>query len=153
MVEKDTVVCVVAVGVAYEQDIRRALAVLKQVGDESAAEQEEIVLEPPEAQGVMSFGASDVAVRLVIKVKAAEHWALERELRRQLMGAYFFEDMVSKNAALLRIFEILPDVAQSNSTVLIKGESGTGKELIAQALHDLSPRRRGPFVVRLEAHE
>jgi len=79
---------VVEVGVAYEQDVRRALAVLKQTGDEIAAEREEIVLEPPEAQGVMGFGASDVTVRLVIKVKAAEHWALERELRQRIKAAF-----------------------------------------------------------------
>jgi small-conductance mechanosensitive channel len=79
---------VVEVGVAYEQDVRRALSVLKQVGDEIAAEQDEIVLEPPEAQGVMSFGASEVAVRLVVKVKAAEHWALERELRQRIKAAF-----------------------------------------------------------------
>jgi transcriptional regulator with PAS, ATPase and Fis domain len=45
-----------------------------------------------------------------------------------------------------RLFEILPDIAESSSTVLIEGASGTGKELFARALHNLSPRRKRPFV-------
>ena len=45
-----------------------------------------------------------------------------------------------------KIFRILPQVAESDSTVLIQGETGTGKELLARAIHGLSPRRRKPFV-------
>ena len=45
-----------------------------------------------------------------------------------------------------RLFSILPEVAQSESTVLIQGESGTGKELLSHAVHSLSPRAKGPFV-------
>jgi len=66
--------------------------------------------------------------------------SVEEELRRELAGRHTFEDMVSKSAALLRIFEILPDIAESESTVLIRGESGTGKELVARAIHNMSPR-------------
>ena len=44
------------------------------------------------------------------------------------------------------VFDVLPQVAESSSTVLIEGASGTGKELVARALHDLSPRRDKPFV-------
>jgi len=45
-----------------------------------------------------------------------------------------------------KIFEILPAVASSTSTVLIQGATGTGKELVARAIHSLSPRRDKPFV-------
>ncbi len=58
-----------------------------------------------------------------------------------------FEDMVSKNKDVLRIFEILPDIAESESTVLIRGESGTGKELVARAIHNTSPRAERPLVI------
>ena len=51
------------------------------------------MLEPPEAQGILSFGASDVVVRLVIKVKAAEHWAAERTLRQRVKAAFDAEDV------------------------------------------------------------
>jgi len=68
------------------------------------------------------------------------------ELRRELERKYSFHDIVSKNAEMLKIFDILPCIAQSDSTVLIEGESGTGKELIARALHNLSHRKSGPIV-------
>ena len=47
---------------------------------------------------------------------------------------------------MLKIFDILPSIAQSDSTVLIEGESGTGKELVARALHNLSHRKSKPFL-------
>jgi len=67
-------------------------------------------------------------------------------LRKELRQTYTFRDMVSKNAQVLRIFESLPVVAESGSTVLILGPSGTGKELLARALHQASPRCDKPFV-------
>ncbi len=79
---------VVEVGIAYEHDVGKALAVLQRVGEEWAREHSEIVLEAPEAQGVMGLNASDVGARLVIKVKAPEHWAAERELRRRIKDAF-----------------------------------------------------------------
>ncbi|RJO64447.1 MAG: PAS domain S-box protein [Myxococcales bacterium] len=68
------------------------------------------------------------------------------ELRKKIAGTYVFEDIVSKNAAMRRILERLPLLAQSPSTVLIEGASGTGKELVARALHTLGSRRQKPFV-------
>jgi PAS domain S-box-containing protein len=67
-------------------------------------------------------------------------------LKRQLDGRYRFEDIISKNVAMQRIFDLLPMVAHSNSTVLILGASGTGKELVAKAVHHQSDRRDRPFV-------
>lgn len=69
------------------------------------------------------------------------------ELRKELTGKYSFEDIISKNHEILKIFDILPDVAESDSTVLIQGPSGSGKELFARAIHNLGPRSRGPYVV------
>ncbi len=68
------------------------------------------------------------------------------DLKRQLDGRYRFEDIISKNVKMQRIFELLPMVAQSDSTVLILGASGTGKELVAKAVHHQSSRRDRPFV-------
>lgn len=67
-------------------------------------------------------------------------------MRRKVKELYRFEDIVGHSAALEKIFSILPQVSGSNSTVLVLGESGTGKELFARAIHNLSPRRNGPFV-------
>ncbi len=67
-------------------------------------------------------------------------------LRKQLSQRYTFGDIISKSPMMQRIFSIMPDIARSDSNVLILGESGTGKELIARAIHSLSNRRNGPFV-------
>ena len=73
--------------------------------------------------------------------------SVEEELRKRLTERFTFQDMISKNHRMHEIFEVLPDVAESGSTVLIRGESGTGKELLARAIHALSPRADGPLVV------
>jgi len=70
----------------------------------------------------------------------------EENLRKKLEEKYTFQDIVSKSHKMREIFDLLPDVAASTSTVLLQGESGTGKELFAQAIHNLSPRSRRPFV-------
>lgn len=55
-------------------------------------------------------------------------------------------EIIGKSPAMIRIFQMLPDLAASDANVLIQGESGTGKELIARAIHNQSPHREGPFV-------
>jgi len=67
-------------------------------------------------------------------------------LKKTISGRYRLGDLVSKNPRMQEIFEILPDVAESESTVLIQGPSGSGKEILASAIHDSSPRREKPFV-------
>ena len=68
------------------------------------------------------------------------------QLRKELEARYTFEDIVGRSKALRSLFEILPQIAASASTVLIEGESGTGKELFARAIHQLSPRAKKRFV-------
>jgi PAS domain S-box-containing protein len=68
------------------------------------------------------------------------------ELRRQLSGRHSFQDIISKNKEMQRLFGMLEQVSESDATVLIQGESGTGKELFAKAIHSISPRKRGPLV-------
>jgi PAS domain S-box-containing protein len=72
--------------------------------------------------------------------------SLVAELRRELHQQYRLGDIISKSPAMRKIFTLLPDIARSDSTVLIEGASGTGKELVARALHNLSRRAHGPFV-------
>ena len=71
---------------------------------------------------------------------------LVEQLRAEIARQYTFADILSKNREMRRLFDILPTVAESDSTVLIEGESGTGKELVARAIHSLSPRRDKPLV-------
>jgi len=67
-------------------------------------------------------------------------------LRKELDGRYRMGDMVSRSPAMQKIFTLLPQVATSESTVLIHGETGTGKELLARALHEHSHRKEKPFI-------
>jgi DNA-binding NtrC family response regulator len=83
-------------------------------------------------------------VERIIRVKN-----LEREneiLRRKLTRQYRFHDLVSKNARMAGIFDLVREVASQRSTVLLQGESGTGKELVARAIHYSGERATGPFV-------
>ena len=68
------------------------------------------------------------------------------QLKRALKQRYNFHNIIGKSEIMLRIFDLVSQVAPSRSTVLIQGESGTGKELIAKALHSNSPRKDKPFV-------
>jgi len=67
-------------------------------------------------------------------------------LRRHVRGAYTCDDIVSKSPAMRAVRDLLPLVARSSSIVLVEGEPGTGKELVARTIHNLGPRRDGPFV-------
>ena len=68
------------------------------------------------------------------------------QLKRALKQRYSFSNIVGKSEVMLKVFDLVAQVAPSRSTVLIQGESGTGKELIAKAIHANSPRRDKPFV-------
>jgi DNA-binding NtrC family response regulator len=83
-----------------------------------------------------------------IRAAVARHRAEEEvvQLKRTLKQRYNFENIVGKSEPMLRLFDLIAQVAPSRSTVLIQGESGTGKELIAKAIHANSPRRDRPFV-------
>ena len=79
-------------------------------------------------------------------VETFRDMSLVEELRKELDARYQAGDMVSRSPSMRKIFKILPQVAHSDSTVLIQGETGTGKELLARAIHDLCPRREKPFI-------
>jgi PAS domain S-box-containing protein len=68
------------------------------------------------------------------------------ELKKELSEKYTLGDIISKNHLIHDIFSILPNIAESDSTVLIQGASGTGKELFAKAIHNLSRRKTKPFI-------
>jgi PAS domain S-box-containing protein len=68
------------------------------------------------------------------------------DLRRRLDEHRALEDIVSVNREMQKLVQLLPDVADSECNVLIEGPSGSGKELIAQVLHNLSPRKYGPYI-------
>lgn len=67
-------------------------------------------------------------------------------LRRELKGKYKIGDIISHSKFMKPIFDLLPALSSSSSTILIQGESGTGKELLARAIHGMSERSTKPFV-------
>src|SRR3954466_1580636 len=83
-------------------------------------------------------------VRAAVARRRAEEENIQ--LKRALKQRYNFENIVGKSEPMLKIFDLVAQVAPSRSTVLVQGDSGTGKELIAKAIHANSPRKDGPFV-------
>lgn len=93
-------------------------------------------LEPARLQRVLETGLKQVSL-------AREAAALRKRLESPL-GSY--GPLVGKSAPMRELYQRIAQVAATDAPVLVSGESGTGKELVAQTLHDLSPRREGPFL-------
>src|SRR6201993_1383189 len=83
-----------------------------------------------------------------VRAAVARHRAEEEnvQLKRALKQRYNFEKIIGKSEPMLKVFDLVAQVAPSRSTILLQGESGTGKELIAKAVHLNSPRKDRPFV-------
>ena len=104
----------------------------------------------------MRAGASEYLTKpinldelLVSLARVLEHQALRREarqLRQRVRDRVAPANIIGDSPAMQRIFEVIDQAAPSRATILITGESGTGKELVANAIHDRSPRAAGPFV-------
>lgn len=88
----------------------------------------------------------DQAGDVVAVVEILRDLTLVESLRKSLTAKYRLGDIISKSPRMQEIFDILPDIAESDSTVLIEGPTGSGKEVMAAAIHDLSPRSKGPFL-------
>jgi len=88
----------------------------------------------------------DNAGSIIGGVETFQDLTLVEQLRKQLRARYTFQDIVGRSPAMNRLFELIPLIAESNSTVLIEGPSGTGKELFARAIHNLSARRKKSFI-------
>lgn len=79
---------VVEVGIAYESDVERAMRVMKDAADSLASEKKDLVLEAPMVEGLMKLGDSAVHIRAVVRVKAMEQGAFERELMKRIKSAF-----------------------------------------------------------------
>jgi len=84
--------------------------------------------------------------KIIGGVETFRDLSMVEELRKELHHRYTFEDIIGRSHVMQELFDLLPQVADSNSTVLLEGASGTGKELVARAIHSLSPRRDKRFV-------
>jgi two-component system, NtrC family, response regulator AtoC len=86
----------------------------------------------------------DVLIRRALKAKSLE--VEVQQLHERLDDKFNLDGIIGESTLLKDVIERVKKVAQSKATILIEGESGTGKELIAQAIHQSSPRARGPFI-------
>ena len=69
-----------------------------------------------------------------------------QELKQKLKNQFSVGQLVGKSKAMRHVYQLVDKVAQTDASVIIRGESGTGKELIAQAIHEMSPRKDEPFL-------
>lgn len=91
----------------------------------------------------------DIEELKILVQKALEHYRLHEEnilLKERLADRFDFSQIIGKSRPMKALFETLSMIAPSDATVLIYGESGTGKELVANAIHQNSPRARKPFI-------
>lgn len=88
----------------------------------------------------------DIVGNVVGGVETFRDLTAMESLRKQLMQRYTFNEIISKSRTMQRFFQILPDIATSDSTVLILGESGTGKGIMADAIVSASARKDQPFI-------
>jgi DNA-binding NtrC family response regulator len=104
----------------------------------------------------MRLGAYDYLTKPldIARLKALIPKALDKynvktanaQLKKQLESLTRYGDMLGQSDEIRYVWDMLEKVSPSSASVLIMGESGTGKELVARAIHNKSPRRKGPFV-------
>ncbi len=95
---------------------------------------------------ITSAPLKNLAGKIVGFVETVEDIRLLRKPDETDFHAYKFNNIIGSSQEMEKIFQILPSLAQSDSSVLITGETGTGKDLMAEAIHQLSNRAKGPFV-------
>ena len=88
----------------------------------------------------------DKSGNVVGAVETFRDLSLIKELRKEISSNYSFQDILGRSKSMLELFQILPDISQSDATVLLEGDSGTGKELFAAAIHNLSSREKKPLI-------
>jgi transcriptional regulator with GAF, ATPase, and Fis domain len=101
------------------------------------------------SEDAVEFASGLAELAALSLLRAAERETLRRRTRsleRDLLARYDFHGIVTRNAGMLRLLQMVAQVATSDAAVLIGGETGTGKELVAQALHVNSRRAARPFV-------
>ena len=95
---------------------------------------------------ISAAGLHDSDGKIIGGVETFQDLRQVEQLQKELRDKHSFADIVGKSAAISQLFDLLPQIADSESTVLIEGASGTGKELFARAIHGLSPRRKKRLV-------
>jgi two-component system response regulator HupR/HoxA len=97
-----------------------------------------------------SYGLATENVALAAALREANERLRQENLylRREVERRYAFENLIGSSPAMLRVFEVMQKVAQTDATVLLSGETGTGKDLVARAIHYAGPRKAARFVAQ-----
>ena len=95
---------------------------------------------------VSTAALKDARGKTIGGVESFRDLRLVNELRREAEQQDSFSDIIGRSATMRQLFDLLPPVAESDSTVLVEGPSGTGKELFARAIHQLSRRHAKKFI-------
>ena len=95
---------------------------------------------------ITSAPLKNINGKMVGFLETVEDIHLLRKLDETASHAYNFNNIVGRSPEMEKIFQILPSLAQSDSSVLITGETGTGKDMVAETIHHASNRAKGPFV-------
>ncbi len=88
----------------------------------------------------------EVIVRIKNLVQNRELVRINKVLRKQMNSQYNFMSIIGKSSVMINLFEMVKQVSEGNTNVLITGATGTGKELIARAIHSSSSRKDNPFI-------
>jgi PAS domain S-box-containing protein len=116
-----------------QQRIDRRIDILNSVGEKVPVSISTSVLRDPDGN-------------VIGGVETFRDLSTVEQLRKEIDNSYTLYDIISKNHEIRQILSILPDIASSDSTVLIEGPTGSGKELFAKAIHNLSGRSKGKYV-------
>jgi len=95
---------------------------------------------------ITSAPLKDLDGKMVGFLETVEDISLLRKLNETISHAYKFNNIIGRSPEMEKIFQILPSLAQTDSSILITGETGTGKDMVAEAIHQSSNRAKGPFV-------
>ena len=95
---------------------------------------------------ITSAPLNNIDGKMVGFLETVEDISLLRKLDKTASHAYNFNNIIGRSPEMEKIFQILPSLAQSDSSVLITGETGTGKDMVAETIHHASNRAKGPFV-------
>ncbi len=113
----------------------------------------DLIIDVTGSQGIHeALDADPRRIEVMGRLSAMFMWQLVQErikskaMTEVIRAKYSLENFIWKNEGMKEIFNLLPKIAETHSTVLIEGESGTGKELMAHAIHQLSLREDKPFI-------
>ncbi len=102
----------------------------------------DFITKPPDAERLLLTINRAIGNRLL----ETERDTLRKVLTEESPEKRIFSDIITDSPLMFKVFELVEIFAPTNDTILIAGETGTGKDLLAKKIHDLSPRRNGPFV-------